>query len=297
MKLINSSVEILPQVKDKQSLYEAIELAGRVAYKSEDMITADSAEKFVDMLKRKKHNAALEHGTIYLTVPLIEGGKPNNDATNYYSFFQSNPYSVVNADGKMFYITTNLRVLVENHRTSYLKYITPCTDNHERRITVRFTCDRGVSHELVRHRVFSFLQESTRFCNYSKDKFNNQLTFIIPQWAKQLPEGTYNYLDGQWLVYNLANTIQFNADEHTPENLLLWGLSNDESYYLKMVKDFNLKPQEARQILPNALKTEVIMTGTVSQWDAFFNLRCAEDAHPDMRKLALELRDKIQNDR
>ena len=295
MKLVHSKVEIIKQRPGKDGLYKIIELAGRTAYKSEDNITEDSAEKFVEMLKRKKHLAALEHGTVYLTVPLVENGVPNNDATNYNSFFYNNQYSTVNGDLTNLYITTNLRVLVENHRTAYLKYLTEPTEYHEKRITVRFTCDRGVSHEFVRHRVFSFLQESTRYCNYSKDKYNKQLTFIVPEWAKDIPVGNYTYVDGQWIVSGLRYT-QFNADDHTPENLLLWGLSNDEDYYLRMINDFKLKPQEARQILPNALKTELIMTGTTEQWEEFFKLRCAEDAHPDARKLALELQNMLKNE-
>lgn len=152
-------------------------------------------------------------------------------------------------------------------------------------------------------RVFSFLQESTRFCNYSKDKYGNQLTFIIPEWVKNienLPSSEYHYWDGDWCkrvdVEHGTKTqedIIRNADNNDAVNLFLWGLSNDESYYLQMVNKFGLKPQEARQILPNALKTELIMTGTVEQWDEFFRLRRAPNAHPDARKLANEAYDMI----
>ena len=148
-------------------------------------------------------------------------------------------------------------------------------------------------------RVFSFAQESTRYCNYSKDKYGNQLTFIIPEWVKNienLPESEYHYGDGDWCkrvdiehATKVQDDIIRKADNNDAINLFLWGLSNDESYYLQMVNKFGLKPQEARQILPNALKTELIMTGTIEQWDEFFRLRRAPNAHPDARKLADEL--------
>lgn len=85
-------------------------------------------------------------------------------------------------DDLFYYITTNMRVIVENNRLDDLQYQVEPTEHHEKRITAKFICDRGVSHEFVRHRVFSFAQESTRYCNYSKDKFNNEITFIQPSW-------------------------------------------------------------------------------------------------------------------
>lgn len=160
MKLINSSFEILEQKPGLQGIYKQIELAGRTCYKSLDKITKDSAKDFVDRMINSKHYAMLEHGTVYLIERWKEGMeiKPKYD---------NNPYSkvkVVNFYGETWkYITTNLRVLVENDWLDDLQYICEPTEYHERRITVRFTTDRGVSHEFVRHRVFSFAQESTRY--------------------------------------------------------------------------------------------------------------------------------------
>ena len=293
MKLINSKVEIINQEQGVDGIYKQIELAGRTAYKSEDKITPDSAKAFVDRLINAKHGAVLEHGTVYLKMPASDLLTQIQDHT--YLDYERNPYSFTNLafEGmneedfsavSSCYITTNYRVLVENGWLDDLKYICEPTEYHEKRYTFKITCDRGVSHELVRHRVFSFLQESTRFCNYSKDKFNNELTFIIPTWFEdQLPEGRYTYLDG--MFWKDGEAI-FNSDVHNARNLFLWGLMNDNDYYIKLINEFQLKPQQARQILPNALKTEVMMTGTKKQWEAFLKLRTAPDAHPDMRKIA-----------
>ena len=296
MKLINSKVEIIEQEPGLEGVYKQIEIAGRTAYKSEDKITEDSAKSFVDMLVKNGHGAALEHGTVYLKVPREKFNEIVDD--HDFNFYEC-PYIFWNEGDGYIYLTTNYRVIIEHHYEDLLEYVVEPEDKHKKRITVKFTCDRGVSHEFVRHRVFSFLQESTRFCNYSKDKYGNQLTFIIPEWAKNienLPESEYHYWDGDWckrVDIEHATKVQDDmiryADNNDAINLFLWGLSNDESYYLQMVNKFGLKPQEARQILPNALKTELIMTGTVEQWDEFFRLRRAPNAHPDARKLADEL--------
>ena len=305
MKLINSKVEIIEQKPGISGIYKQIEIAGRTAYKSEDKITEDSAKSFVDMLIKNGHGAALEHGTVYLQIPRNKVSELID--IHDFNFYES-PYVYWNYTDDYVYITTNYRALLEHHYEDLLEYVVEPTDKHKKRITVKFTCDRGVSHEFVRHRVFSFLQESTRFCNYSKDKYGNQLTFIIPEWVKgfpdgNLPEGDYYYWDGDWCkrvdVEHGTKTqedIIRNADNNDAINLFLWGLSNDESYYLQMVNKFGLKPQEARQILPNALKTELIMTGTVEQWDEFFRLRRAPNAHPDARKLANETYNMIHKE-
>ena len=161
MKLINSSFEILEQEPGLQGIYKQIELAGRTCYKSLDKITKDSAKDFVDRMINSKHYAMLEHGTVYLTIRGIV--KPFVGPSNFGKYLD-NPYSkVVFGEGTTFYITTNYRVLVENGWLNDLKYLCEPTEYHEKRVTVKFITDRGVSHEFVRHRVFSFAQESTRY--------------------------------------------------------------------------------------------------------------------------------------
>lgn len=285
MKLIESSVQII----EEKDPYKMIELAGRTCYKSEDKITEDSAKEFVDRMIKLSHGAMLEHGTIYLT---IDGEDPN------LSKIQSNPYTKVNlvpyevlTEGNYTisykaYITTNLRVLIENNLKELLCYQVEPTEHHEKRITVKFICDRGVSHEFVRHRVFSFAQESQRYCNYNKDKFNNELTFIKPTWLN-IPTGDYTYWDGDWCdIDNMK--IQLPSDNGIADNFL-WCLNNAGMQYRLLINK-GLKPQEARAILPNATKTELVMTGFESDWEHFFELRCSGAAHPDAKKLADELK-------
>lgn len=289
MKLINSSVIVKEQESGIDGVYKQIEWAGRHCYKSLDKITENSAKEFVDRMIKLGHGAMLEHGTIYLT---IDGEDPN------LSKIQSNPHTKVNlvpyevltesnyTISYKAYITTNLRVLVENNLKELLCYQVEPTEHHEKRITAKFICDRGVSHEFVRHRVFSFAQESQRYCNYNKDKFNNELTFIKPTWLK-IPTGDYTYWDGDWCdIDNMK--IQLPSDNGIADNFL-WCLNNAGMQYRLLINK-GLKPQEARAILPNATKTELVMTGFESDWEHFFELRCSGAAHPDAKKLADELK-------
>ena len=267
MKLINSSVEVIePTGYTLQNVYEQIEFAGRTCYKSEDKITEESAKGFVDRMIASKHNAMLEHGTVYLRVPVnIEVASNYLDSFDTYTKMKLVSTHKFDLNGKSlnwWAITTNYRVLVENGWLDDLKYLCEPTQYHEKRTTARFICDRGVSHELVRHRVFSFAQESTRYCNYSKDKFGKELTFIKPSWWKE--------------------------EDNEVATLYIQPWRNIENCYLTLIEN-GIKPQDARAILPNALKTEVVMTGFESDWDHFFELRCAKAAHPDMQKLANEL--------
>lgn len=288
MKLINSKVEILePTGYTIDDIYKQIEIAGRTCYKSEDKITPTSAKEFVDRMIKSGHGAMLEHGTVYLTIP-TQNFNSEKYKRNHYSAV--NIVSVDGINGRTF-VTTNYRVLVENEWLDDLKYICEPTVFHEKRISVRWTCDRGVSHEFVRHRVFSFAQESTRYCNYSKDKFGNELTFIIPTWLT-LPESNYTYCDGDWVDIN-KQVIQISEDEENVHSFLNT-LDCSEYQYTQLINN-GWKPQQARQILPNALKTELVMTGFESDWKHFFELRCDTAAHPDARKLALELYNKLYN--
>lgn len=272
MKLINSSFEILEQKPGLQGIYKQIELAGRTCYKSLDKITKDSAKDFVDRMINSKHYAMLEHGTVYLTVPynsIIEYADSQNP---FYRDILCNPWIkyVIDYENDVVYISSNYRWIIENNLENWLQYLCEPTKYHEKRVTVRFTTDRGVSHEFVRHRVFSFAQESTRYCNYSKDKFGNELAFIIPSWG-------YN----KAAIYNGVDEFDGDYFEHF--------LRDSELSYFKLL-ELGWKPQQARQILPNALKTELVMTGFVSDWKHLFRLRTSFIAetgkpHPDMSNL------------
>lgn len=169
MKLIKPSYEILPQAPGLEGVYKQIELAGRTCYKSHDKMTETSAKEFVDMLIKRGHLSVLEHGTIYLKVshrsPLYDDNYVSK--VDIITFFKRNPYSKVITTTEDYhhinnYITTNMRVLVENDKLKALEYLCEPTKYHDKRTTVKFICSRSTSHQLVRHRVMSFAQESQR---------------------------------------------------------------------------------------------------------------------------------------
>lgn len=283
MKLIESSVQII----EEKDPYKMIELAGRTCYKSEDKITENSAKEFVDRMIKLGHGAMLEHGTIYLKIDKTEDGHLP-PARLYWSDGNHKKYTKVRKHGNSIYVTTNLRVIVENNRLDDLQYQVEPTEHHEKRITAKFICDRGVSHEFVRHRVFSFAQESTRYCGYSKDKFGNDITYIIPSWL-DLPEGKYSNWDNDWCDVSELKLLYPEVDNLSdPANCFLQSIKNAEYYYFMLINR-GWKPQQARQVLPNATKTELVMTGFESDWEHFFSLRCSGAAHPDAKKLADEL--------
>lgn len=304
MKLIKPSVEIIDQEPGKLGLFRHIEKCGRTCYKSEDKITDDSAEKFVNMLVNRGHTAMIEHGTVYLKYP-FEGDYPPTDAYNFMCEYDDNFYSrvsipVVNDDGGFIAVTTNYRVLLQNDWLDDLEFLCEPTEHHAKRVTVRFVIDRGVSHEFVRHRVFSFAQESTRYCNYSKDKFGKECTFVIPTWCSNLTEGRLDYYrNGKEMTeslgyYEPGTLIQHTLKDFCDKGEVLWAYSCKvaENQYSNLLL-MGWVPQQARAVLPNSLKTELIMTGTVGQWLEFFKLRCARDAHPQAKEVADLLRDKM----
>lgn len=298
MILLNSSTEILHQLPGLDGVYKQIELAGRVSYKSENRIDSDSSKKFVDMLISRGHLCPLEQGTIYLKIN-----------TDYYSaldlieFYDTNPYSRTKfvipekiTDSVVYYVTTNARVIVENDRIEDLKYMCEPTEHHIPRITARIICDRAVGNEIVRHRAFSFVQESSRYCNYSKDKFGGEVRFIIPHWVELKP-GVYSRI---W--YDIEEDVnkiiidnevhQFINDIPYTTQMFINNCSDCEDHYLKSIED-GLTPQQARNMLPLSLKTEIVMTGFIDDWKHFFDLRTANDAHPDIQVIAKELKNKI----
>lgn len=293
MKLIKPSFKIWNQPAGLEGVYKQIEKVGRVCYKSEDKMTEDSAKPFVERMTKSGHGAMLEHGTVYLKVTNKGLSLDNYDKNQVENKYISNPYSKVifgkypkynSYEEKLeatqeVYITTNYRVLVENGWLDDLQYICKPTEFHEKRVTVKFICDRGVSHEFVRHRVMSFAQESTRYCNYSKDKFGNELTFIQPCWLD----------DERLKLYGPYHTV---IRDKSPESIFIANLNNAERDYLDLI-GLGWKPQEARAVLPNSLKTELVVTGFVSDWKHFFFLRTPMNAHPQARELAIPLQEEF----
>ena len=267
MKLINQSYEICKtHGYTLQDVYKDIERAARISYKSEDKITEDSAEKMVQRLISMKHYSPLEFGTIYLKITL-------DPIRNIYSAlkYENNPFSAITiAKDSTRYITTNYRVIIENHWEDDLQYMCAPTKYHQRRTTVKFITNRAVSHELVRHRSMSFMQESQRYVAYDKDKFGNELTFIKPAWKQ--PE----------------------LDEQTNETVLTHQLfANIEDTYMKL-RSLGLTPQQARIVLPNATKTELYMCGFDKDWEHFFDLRDKTHVDPQMYDLVHPLHEDYE---
>lgn len=280
MKLIESKVEIIEQEPGLEGVYKMAELAGRTAYKSEDRITEGSAKKFVDAMIKSNHGAVLEHGTVYMTFKWWQIGKK----LKY--FF--NPYSKIR---KFKYVTTNLRVLLEHNWMNDLDYFCEPTEHHERRITSKFICSRGVSHEAVRHRIMSFLQESQRYVGYNKDKFGGEITIIIPEWIKARINDIASYNNNDDLARMSYAAALHDGRMHEDKAIVMWAGLQDmsEKHYLILTSELNVKPEEARGVLTNDCKTELIMTGFVSDWEHFFDLRSRGTTgkpHPDIKILA-----------
>ena len=300
MKLIKQYFEIIEQ-KDFtiKGLKQFIERCGRVSHKSEDRITEDSAETFVERMKEMKHLSTCEFGTIYL---YYKADKLSTMVKEIIDFYKNNQYSKVKCikhysntysecgmgrlydiEYSEYFITTNLRVCLENNRQEYLtNALCEPTEYHEKRYTVKFLCDRGILAEFTRHRKFSFMAESTRYCNYSKGKFNSELTFIKPCWTN-IPEG--NYGD----IFNPKEPdITLAPNEYAFINIL----REIEKYYIGLTNN-GWKAEQARNVLPLSLKTELYMCGFTDDWEQFFKLRTASNAHPQARELAIPLKEEF----
>ena len=304
MKIITPKFEIIEQQYNDKNLltdmFKHIEICGRTCYKSEDKITEDSYKRFVSMLTNSNHGAMLEHGTVYLSINL---GTPIDDSeylskTEIIQFFKANKYSVVinkklsktvisNIDGNdkeitvtinMYYITTNWRVLVEADKTdnSILKWMTPPTENHEKRYTVRFTYHLGVARDVNRHRVQSVGEESTRYCNYSKSKFGKELNIIEPVWFTD--EDKYTIRHPEITFKDMCKKIAQGLDHNTLSQSEYWMFANMACEYAYIMNttafgDNNWSAQKASLMLPLDTKTESIHTAFASDWKHFCDLR------------------------
>lgn len=319
MKIIKPRVELMHTGLEKEIMApeQLIEKVGRTCYKSEDKITDTSAPKFVDNLIRRGHEAMIEHwAPIFRTnAETYEEIVSNYEMLMHNSKLETGkhlrPYLRFTDSGS----DNDCRCIVSGNMRAWRDFAKACMDgfgflpaylhnpitlfpiffpefqDHEwddtvfsnkleqisvddlvgpvehgvhHNVTVKFTCDRGVSHEIVRHRVASFAQESTRYCNYSLGKYGNEITVVSP---------------ARWI----------DADESllTTPAYRAWylGCLNSERYYFDML-NAGCIPQEARAVLPNSLKTEVIVTMNLYGWEHFFGLRCAIDAHPDIQVVA-----------
>lgn len=274
MQIIKPSFEIIEQSSGLDGIYKHIELAGRTCYKSLDKITEGSAKDFVDRMIKSGHGAMLEHGTVYL---YLEYTSPLSDVnylktTEIEHKYAKNKYSKVMSMSPDYhktqcYITTNLRVLVENNWLDDLEYLCEPTEYHEKRITVKFVSDIHFYKDTTRHRVFSWAIESTRFCNYIKERFGSSVSFIAPIWLKS------------------EEQEEFEKDLKTIEDI-----------YFKWINK-GWQAQQAAYFLIQGTKAEIIMTGFVHDYEHFFDLRSdlakTGKPHPTVVELVEPLRQEF----
>ena len=300
MKIIQPEAHILPFNSD---VLKHVERCGRIAYKSEDAITDVSYIKFIKHIIQRGHESVLEHGNYvfdvyefdyiatleaYKNIPFSVYAKEGISGRLRFSNHTGRPIISGNIRAWRDFIKgcrkvgapipdwveaqftnnpafTDLGLNMPKEYGHYYVVTRECLSPEEQLIhwteTAHFITDRSISHELVRHRALSPTQESQRFVNYSKGRFGGEITFIEPLWV------TDNVLRRLW--------------EASAEN--------DEAEYMALTQ-YGLQPQQARKVLPNSTKTEVVMTGTIGEWSHFFDLRCADDADPEARRLAIPLR-------
>lgn len=269
MKLINQSFEILEQ-KDftLKGIKQFIERCGRVCYKSEDRITDDSYEKFVNMLEKRDHARPLEFGTVHLKMILPDFQVFIHSVLTIGMF--NNIWIKHAYKGDFIYITTNYRYYLDivKYFPNVKEYFTE-EDNeyYPKRYTVHFITSRGIMDEFRTHVGLSHLAESSRYCSYDKNRFGNELTFIIPNWV---------------------NTNCPNKEQEGPSVASMeWSTAmlDAEASYMNLIK-MGCTAQQAREVLPLAVKSELISCGFEDAWKNFFYRRCAKDAHPMAQEIA-----------
>lgn len=293
MNIVNFSAKYMPQDWTRDGIYKQIEQAGRTCYKSEDKITEDSPKAFVYRMIKSGHLSMLEHGTVYLAIPITTYAP---DAVNFY---YNNPYSKVNKCDEFIFkdkygdkvatwcVTTNFRFIVENNLLEDLEFLCEPTTYHAKRYSIKLTTNIGITREGNRHRQ-SIAEESTRYCNYSKDKFGNDITIVPPIWIAH----TDHIHSKKENITNLGYIIDDIISE-TPISA-----SDIEAYFATIefcgimynhLLDCGWTPQQAREVLPLATKSDVVYTKFEDEWEHFFDLRLVGitgKPHPNIQHCA-----------
>ena len=285
MKFVKDSFEYIPQEPTLEGALKMIELAARTCYKTEDLITKDSYDRIINnVLIPRGHTSPLEFGTIYLYRSINLHDNYDIVFVEWIKKYLKDRFSrvkeVEDENGTVhFYITTTYRTILQGDYTNPieaiqnkfdkdwkddLKYWCEPTEFHHKRYCYKFVMDRGGSQSVERHRGvwgISYAQESTRYCNYNKDKFGKEISVIKPVNIK---EGTKEY--EEWLK----------------------AMNEAEKSYFTLIED-GCKPQVARSVLPTCTKTEIMVTMNMREWRHFIKLRSSSAAHPDIRVLAIDL--------
>lgn len=302
MKIIKSSVDVLEQEPGIVGMFKHIEIIGRLSHKSENKITDTSYISFIELMKRLGHWAVFNMGTVYLKFPIFR-------LKLLWKLLRHHPFARLKIHGFNVYMTTDYRVILqEDLEKSMEKFWCEPTKYHKLKETAHFICSRAIANEFVRHASLRPMQESTRYCNYSKGKFGSEITYILPQWIYDVRKEIGNTidpltgesrkwildLDGEelWKTLCCYDRTVSSRDKKwkEAENEYLWETNTDESY--------KLRPEEARGGLPHDLKTELYMCGFVDDWcmvpktlekTGFFYLRSDSSTHPDARILSQKL--------
>lgn len=276
MKLIQSNVELLQQEPGIEGMYRMIDKVAGICYNRHEL--HEDSKAFVDSLIEKGHLRPLEFGTVYLKIEYdlyTTTEDEFKDVSEIEDFAVTDKYTVYNRiiDSRIFngkrritikyYITTNYRVLVENNRIYFLEHWCEPTEHHFKRPCVHYNLSRGILDEFRTHITLSHMAKSTRYCNESK----KEMEFVKPYWYDDV------------FILEARDIYEFH-------------LGSCEYYYKYLIEKKNLKPQEARGILPLDLATELCSCGFVgidnTGWNRFFDMRCDKSAHPDAEKLADE---------
>ena len=268
---------ITPDSYDLVSIKKFIEQCGRICYRSENLITQDSYIDFYDKAIKSKHFSILEHGTVYLTIKSCY-----LTAFELYLFYKDNKYSKVLLKGDDAFITTNFRVIVENNRYDDLRFMVAEPSHHERRRSVALRTSIQVYKELTRHRPASFCIESTRYCNYTSNKFDNNIRVLIPFWFTT--QHLYSDPINDENIDSLKNAITEEEFAYIKDQL------DTEKAYNTISKKFG--PQAAAGVLTQNTMATVIITADVSTWNHIFALRVFNEtgtAHPDTQAIMNEV--------
>lgn len=306
MELIRPSAEIWEQGTTLEDVWKHIARCTRVCYQSTPKNDCETDEEFVKrvILRQdsstgklnfdKIHGAMLEHGTVYLTLKTV---CPGDEGYNLYEKYRYNKYSKAIVKQGFVCITTNLRVLYENDWLEDLDYVTSPTEYHFKRVTVSFTTNIGVTREFNRHRVNSIAEESTRYCNYHLDKFKNSITFALPSWI-DINETEIQACRTAEVESDMYADMRVNMELSDNWNTIDWylyALSTSALAYKKLIQ-LGWKPQQAREVLPLATKSQLIHTAFVDDWKHFFALRAdgvSGIPHPNAKLVAEPLKQEF----
>ena len=311
MKIIHPSVEYWSQANTLDGIWKHAARCARVCYQSSHTKEDESAKDFLlrtiakNGFKKDKssHMSVLEHATVYLVVNIQNPFYPHMCYKYKDNHYSKTCNLIINDTIEGICITTNLRVIIENDWLDDLKFIANDISNHVKRYTFSFITNLGVSRELNRHRCHSISEESTRYCNYSKDKFGNGLTFIIPEWL-DLEECNIDDTDKEFIHLpnqycfdgTLANLVD--GDKNlTVEGEWLVANVRAQIHYLNLLKK-GWKPQQAREVLPLSLKTQVVHTAFEDDWKDFIALRSdgiGGAPHPNIKVLADKVKELIEH--